>query len=134
MSTAIDKAEHDLRNLEEQRESIASRAALLDRQRRSIAFAALTAGDKKAKARLSEIATEDAALTANIASVEAALTVARGNLETARHGVAIAADRERRAQVETLRAKFNEELVDADLASGRELARSALVAIGGWGR
>jgi hypothetical protein len=62
--------------LEEQRETLFSRAKLLTKERDQIAFAALTANDKKAKERLREINLEDVALSANVASVEAALTVA----------------------------------------------------------
>jgi hypothetical protein len=89
----IDKAERDLNNLEEQREALFSRAKLLGKERDAIAFAALTANDKKAKDRLREITLEDVSLTANIASVEAALTVARANLKAAQQGEAQAADK-----------------------------------------
>src|SRR6478609_2899079 len=82
----IKKAERDLSNLEEQREALFSRAKLLSKERDKTAFAALTAGDKKAKDRLREINLEDVGLSANIASVEAALTVARANLKAAQHG------------------------------------------------
>src|SRR5277367_457118 len=91
MTTEFEKANRDLNNLEEQREALFSRAKLLSKQRDQIAFAALTAGDKHAKARLAEINTEDIGLAANIASVEAALTVARANLNVAQQAEAIAA-------------------------------------------
>jgi hypothetical protein len=54
MTTTIEKAERDLNNLEEQREALFSRAKLLSKQRDQIAFAALTAGDKQSKVKLSE--------------------------------------------------------------------------------
>jgi hypothetical protein len=116
MTTQIEKCERDLNNLEEMRESIASRAALLDRQRKSIAFAALTAGDPKSKAKLADINAEDAGLVANIASVEAALTVARANLATAKQAELSAADHEKAAQIAELNVKLKEQLDDADAA------------------
>jgi hypothetical protein len=93
MMKEIEKAERDLASLEEQREAIFSRAKLLRKERDAIAFAALTAGDKKAKERLREINLEDTNLGANLASVEAALTVARDNLVQAKAAQAQAADR-----------------------------------------
>lgn len=101
MTTEIEHAERDLNNLEEQREAIFSRTKLLDKQREQIAFAAHT-GDKKAKDRLKEINTEAASQGQDIASVEAALTVARNNLNAAKAKEARAADR---AQAEQLHAK-----------------------------
>jgi hypothetical protein len=117
MTTELEKANRDLNNLEEQRETIASRAALLDKQRKSIAFAALTAGDKASKARLSEINAEDTSLAANITSVEAALTVARANLATAQRNEASAADR---TAAKALQKAFQEE-VAAILELGNEI-------------
>jgi hypothetical protein len=114
MTTAIEKAERDLNNLEEQREALFSRAKLLSRQRDQIAFAALTAGDKQSKAKLADINAEDTGLAANIASVEAALTEARSRLETAKHGEAIAADRGKAKQIAELNAKLKEQLDDAN--------------------
>jgi hypothetical protein len=93
MMKEIEKAERDLASLEEQREAIFSRARLLSKERDQIAFAALTAGDKKAKDRLREINLEDVALSANVASVEAALTVARQNFSDAKAAEVQAADR-----------------------------------------
>jgi hypothetical protein len=108
MTTAIEKAERDLNNLEEQRETLFSRAKLLSKERDQIAFAALTAGDKKAKARLSEINAEDTGLAASIASVEAALAVARVNLETAKGAEAIASDKANALALRDKLAKFVE--------------------------
>jgi hypothetical protein len=93
MTANIEKAERDLNNLEEQRETLFSRAKLLSKERDQIAFAALTAGDKKAKDRLREISMEDISLSSNLASVEAALTVARQNLADAKAAEAQAADK-----------------------------------------
>ena len=114
MTTAIEKATRDLDSLEEQRENLFSRARLLSKERDQIAFAALTAGDKKAKERLREINLEDIGLTANVASVEAALTVARANLNTAKAAEASAADIEKAKQIAALNAKLKEELDNAD--------------------
>jgi len=114
MTTEIEKAERDLTNLEEQRGTLFSRAKLLSKERDQIAFAALTAGDKKAKDRLREINLEDINLTANIASVEAALVVARANLNTAKAAEASAADIEKAKQIAALNAKLKEELDNAD--------------------
>jgi hypothetical protein len=108
MTTAIEKAERDLNNLEEQRESIVGRAAQLDKQRKAIAFAALTAGDKQSKARLSEINAEDTSLAANIASVEAALTVAQANLKAAQQAEARASDKANALALRDKLAKFVE--------------------------
>jgi hypothetical protein len=116
MTTPIEKAERDLDNLEEQRENLFSRAKRLGQERDQIAIAALTAGDKKAKARLSEINNEDIGLTANIASVEAALTVARANLLSAQHVEAIAKEREKASEIVGLNAQLKEQLEDADEA------------------
>jgi chromosome segregation ATPase len=93
MTKEIERAERDLNNLEEQRNALFARAKTLAKERDQIAFAALTAGDKKAKDRLREINLEDISLTANVASVEAALTVARANLAAAKADEAKAADR-----------------------------------------
>ena len=112
---AIEKAERDLNNLEEQREALFSRAKLLSKQREAIAFAALT-GDKQAKARLAEINAEDTSHSANIASVEAALTVARANLDAAQRNEAIAADRAAAEQARKLNDEFKEYGADADEA------------------
>src|SRR5258708_29944280 len=118
MTKEIEKAEKDLNNLEEQRNALFSRAKLLSKQRDQLAFAALTAGDKASKARLSEINAEDVGLTANIASVESALTVARANLEAAKKAEASAGDRERAKLIAELNAKLKEELENADDAFG----------------
>jgi hypothetical protein len=114
MTTELEKAHRDLNNLEEQREILFSRAKLLSKERDQIAFAALTAGDKKAKARLSEINAEDIGLTANVASVEAALTVARARLKDAQNGEAIAADKVKTQAIAELNARLKEELDNAD--------------------
>jgi hypothetical protein len=113
-TTPLEKAERDLHSLEEQREALFLRAKLLSKERDQIAFAALTAGDRKAKARLSEINAEDASLAANIASVEAALTVGRANLANAHTAEASAADRANALQIQELNAKLKEALDDAD--------------------
>jgi hypothetical protein len=93
VTKAIEKANCDLASLEEQREALFSRAKLLTKERDQIAFAALTANDKRARERLKEINTEDTSLGANLASVEAALVVARQNLSDAKAAEAQAADR-----------------------------------------
>jgi hypothetical protein len=93
VTKAIEKANCDLASLEEQREVLFSRAKLLTKERDQIAFAALTANDKRARERLKEINTEDTSLGANLASVEAALVVARQNLSDAKAAEAQAADR-----------------------------------------
>jgi hypothetical protein len=113
MTKEIEKAERDLNNIEEQREALFSRAKLLSKQREQVAFAALT-GDKQAKARLADINAEDIGLTSNIASVEAALTVARANLKAAQQAEASAADIEKAKQIAALNAKLKEELDNAD--------------------
>jgi hypothetical protein len=114
MTTPIEKAERDLDNLEEQRENLFSRSKRLSQERDQIAFAALTAGDKKAKARLADINTEDIGLTANVASVEAALTVARQNLANARDAEAQAAGVEKAKQIADLNAQIKEMLDNVD--------------------
>jgi hypothetical protein len=111
--TAIEKATRDLNNIQEQREALFSRAKLLSKQREQVAFAAHT-GDKAAKARLADINLEDISLGSNIASVEAALTVARANLKAAQHGEAQAANSEKAKQVAVLNARLKEELDNAD--------------------
>jgi hypothetical protein len=113
MTTPLEKAERDLNNLEEQREALFSRAKLLSKQRDQIAFAALTAGDKKAKEKLSEINAEDTGLAANIASVEAALTVARSNVANAKQAEAAAADKAKAEQIRELKAAFVENGINA---------------------
>ena len=110
MTKEIEKAERDLNNLEEQKETIFSRAKLLSKERDRIAFAALTAADKKAKDRLREINLEDVTLDGNIASVEAALTVARQNLADAQHCEAQAADNAKAQGIAELNIKLKEEL------------------------
>jgi hypothetical protein len=92
ITTAIEKAEKDLNSIEEQREALFSRAKLLSKQREQVAFAAHT-GDKAAKARLADINLEEISLGSNIASVEAALTVARANLVNAKAAEAQASDK-----------------------------------------
>ena len=113
MTKEIEKAERDLNNLEEQKETIFSRAKLLSKERDRIAFAALTAADKKAKDRLREINLEDVTLDGNIASVEAALTVARQNLADAQHCEAQAADNAKAQGIAELNIKLKEELDNA---------------------
>src|SRR6202021_95822 len=110
MTNELEKAERDLNNLEEQKETLFSRAKTLSKERDRIAFAALTAGDKKAKDRLRDINLEDISLDANIASVEAALTVARQNLAIAQHGEAIAADKAKAQGIAELNEKLKGEL------------------------
>src|SRR5882757_3496669 len=101
MTKEIEKAEKDLNNIEEQREALFSRAKLLSKQREQVAFAAHT-GDKQAKARLADINAEDIGLASNIASVEAALVVARANLKAAQQVEASAADIEKAKQIAAL--------------------------------
>jgi hypothetical protein len=113
MTKEIEKAERDLNNLEEQREVIAGCAAKLDKERKSIAFAALTFGDKHSKARLSEINAEDTSLAARLASVEAALAVARANLATAKAAEALATAREMAMQIAVLKTAFVENGINA---------------------
>ncbi|SIO49692.1 hypothetical protein SAMN05443247_06521 [Bradyrhizobium erythrophlei] len=110
----VEKAERDLNNLEEQRESLFSSAKTLSKQRDAIAFAALTAGDKASKEKLRNINLEDVGLTANIASVEAALTVARANVAAAQRNEATAADKAKAETIAALNAKLKEQLNDAD--------------------
>ncbi len=107
MPKEIENAERDLNNIEEQREALFSRAKLLSKQREQVAFAAHT-GDKAAKARLSEINVEDTSLAANVASVEAALTVARANLKAAQVAEALAADKANALAVRELNKNFLE--------------------------
>jgi hypothetical protein len=109
----IEKAERDLGNLEEMRESLFSRAKTLSKERDAIAFAALTAGDKKAKERLREINLEDTSLGANVASVEAALTVARQNLAAAKTAEAQAADIEKAKAIAALKTAFVDNGINA---------------------
>ena len=118
MTNELEKAERDLNNLEEQKETLFSRAKTLSKERDRIAFAALTAGDKKAKDRLRDINLEDISLDANIASVEAALTVARQNLAIAQHGEAIAADKAKAQGIAELNEKLKGELDNAGDAFG----------------
>jgi chromosome segregation ATPase len=107
MTKEIEKAERDLNNIEEQREALFSRAKLLSKQREQVAFAAHT-GDKAAKARLADINLEDISLGSNIASVEAALTVARANLATAKAAEAQANDKVKALQLREKLKKFVE--------------------------
>jgi hypothetical protein len=118
----VEKAERDLNNLEEQRESLFSSAKTLSKQRDAIAFAALTAGDKASKEKLRNINLEDVGLTANIASVEAALTVARANLAAAKAAEVQAADRAKAEHIAALNAKLKEQLDDADAAFADAMA------------
>jgi hypothetical protein len=108
MTKEIEKAERDLNNLEEQRESLFSRAKTLSKQRDAIAFAALTAGDKQSKEKLREINLEDVGLAANVASVEAALVVARSNLATAKQVEASTADHEQASLLQKHLLRFVE--------------------------
>ncbi len=66
------------------------------------------------QARLSEINAEDTSLTANIASVESALTVARANLKDAQQAEGVAADREKATRINELNTKLKEELDNVD--------------------
>jgi hypothetical protein len=90
-----------------------SRAKLLSKQREAVAFAAHT-GDKQAKLKLADINAEDASLAGNLASVEAALTVARANVAAAKVAEAQTADHEKARQVAALNAKLKEQLDDAN--------------------
>lgn len=112
MTKEVEKAERDLNNLEEQRENLFHRARQLSKQREAIAFAALT-GHKQAKEKLREINLEDVNSSANIASVEAALTVARANLNTAKAAEAQAADRAKAQQIAALKTAFIENGINA---------------------
>ena len=113
MTKEIEKAERDLNNLEEQREVLYSRAKTLSKERDAIAFAALTANDKKAKERLKEINDEDTGLTANVASVEAALGVARQNLAQAKAAETRSADIEKAKAIDALKIAFVENGINA---------------------
>jgi chromosome segregation ATPase len=108
MTTQLEKAERDINNLEEQKEALIHRSKSLSKQRDQIAFAALTAGDKASKEKLREINLEDVTLAANIASVEAALTVARSNLKAAQQAEVSAADRTNALKLRERLAKFRE--------------------------
>jgi hypothetical protein len=129
--TALEKAERDLNNLEEQREALFHRAHGLAKQREAVAFAALappdTLDDKqadkqakdkqtKAAAQLAEINREDISIYANIASVDAALTVARANLATAKAHEAGAADREQALALRELVKEWRGRAADVDAA------------------
>ncbi|SHK94303.1 hypothetical protein [Bradyrhizobium lablabi] len=111
----IEKATRDLNSIEEQREALISRAKLLNKQREAVAFAAHT-GDAKAKEKLRTINLEDIGLASNIASVGAALVVARANLAAAQRAEAQAADRAKAEQIAGLNAQLKEQLEDADAA------------------
>jgi Mg2+ and Co2+ transporter CorA len=109
----IEKATRDLNSIEEQREALISRARQLSKQREAAAFAAHT-GDAKAKEKLREINLDDIGLASNIASVEAALVVARANLAAAQAAEASAADRAKAEQIAVLNAQLKEQLHDAE--------------------
>jgi hypothetical protein len=113
MTNELEKAHRDLNNLEEQREILFSRASKLSKERDQIAFAALTAKDKKAVDRLKEINAEDIGLAGNIASVESALTVARAHLKEAQQGEAIAANQSKAQQIAELKTAFVENGINA---------------------
>ena len=115
-TTPLEKAEKDLNNLEEQREALFHRTKTLSKEREAVAHAALVAEDKASKAKLKEINLETLTLGTNIESVEAALTVARTNLATAKATAAGAADREKAEQIAALNSQFKEQLEDADEA------------------
>jgi hypothetical protein len=139
MTFNIEKANRDLNNLEEQRESLFSRAKLLSKERDQIAFAALTAGDKKAKEKLRDINLEDVGLAANIASVEAALTVARANLKMAQAAEAQASDRDKALALRGKLQRFKElgEILDdcfADFKSAALEQKQVLDAIHNLGQ
>ena len=118
MTAAIEKAERDLNNLEEQRNALFTRAKLLFKERDQISFAALTSGDKRAKDRLREINLEDVSLSANLASVEAARKVARANLAEAKAVEAQAANNAKALQIAALKTAF----VDNGINAGDALA------------
>jgi hypothetical protein len=107
MTKEIDKATRDLNNILEQRESLFHRAKVLSKNREAVAFAAHT-GDKAAKAKLADINLEDIRLGSDIASVEAALTVARQNLAIAQQGEAVALDKANALALRDKLAKFVE--------------------------
>ncbi|SDJ18007.1 MULTISPECIES: hypothetical protein [Bradyrhizobium] len=109
----LEKATRDLNSIEEQREALISRAKLLNKQREAVAFAAHT-GDAKAKEKLRGINLEDIGLASNIASVEAALVVARANVANAQAAEAQSADRTKAEQIAGLNAQFREQLHDAE--------------------
>jgi hypothetical protein len=121
MTKEIDHAQRDLANLEDQREVLFSRAKLLSKKREQVAFAALT-GDKAAKAELRDINLEDVNAAGNIASVEAALVVARNNLASAKAAAAGAADHQKARQIAELNTKLKEVLDDADDAFADAIA------------
>jgi hypothetical protein len=110
----IQKCERDLANLEAQREVLFSRANAISKEREQIAHAALVGNDKNAKEALRRLNLEDASHGANIASVEAALCVARANLANAKHAAGCAADIAKAAQATELNNKLREELDNAD--------------------
>jgi hypothetical protein len=114
MTKEIEKAERDLNNLEDQKTALLHRAKALSKSREQVAHAALVAGDAKAKAKLAEINAEDVSLGTNIASVDAALTVARANLAAAQAAAAGAANREKAQRIAVLNAKLKQELDNAD--------------------
>src|SRR4051794_7268746 len=103
--TDVAKAEKDLNNLEQQRDTLLDRARQISQQREVVAFAALT-GDAKAKAALTEVNLEDVSCNADIASVEAALVTARSNLAAAQAAAAGAADRANVLKIDELRKAF----------------------------
>jgi hypothetical protein len=87
----------------------------LDKQRREISFAALT-GDKQAKVRLKEINAEAASHGLDIASVEAALIVARANLVAAKATEAKATDKTNALQLREVVTEWLDRAANVDAA------------------
>jgi hypothetical protein len=111
----LEKAQRDLSNLEAQHDLLLSEAAVLRQRRDAIALDAHT-GSKSAMDELTENIAKDAANNVLLASLEAALTGARSNLNKAKAAEATAADKAKAEQLRAVVKEFVELGENIDLA------------------
>ncbi len=103
-TTEVEKAEKIVCQLEEQLETLLGRTVTLHKERAAVSYAALTANNPTAKARLDAINAEALQHSNEVASVECAIAEAKQRLEAAQQAGLAAADRDAALQ---LREKLN---------------------------
>lgn len=110
----IDRATHVIADLEVKRTALVERAASHDDTRRQLATAVHVGGDKAARKKLDDLNVEAATYRSELRSIDDALAQARGDLDAARHAMAIAENRDRARALRKLNAKFLAASKEAD--------------------
>jgi hypothetical protein len=118
MTTEIEQSEQTLANLQTKRDDWVRRGTELADERSSVAFAAHTGSDQKARAKLDRLNSEIATHASELASLDSAITEANSRLTVTKHNAAVAADREQAQELAEVLETFVEcgREIDAVLA------------------